>query len=145
MTGITGRSFLLSIGAASTTPASDTYTLIGGCTDGTFTINNQTVDTTTKDDSGNRMLLDAKVLQSVSASGSFVLRDDATHKTLQTVATAGVLRNFRITIPGDNTIGGTYSANFHVTSLEFQGAHDGAVSISLAIESSGAVTYSATP
>lgn len=143
MTGYTGRLLLVEVGTGSGSVGSETWTTIAGSTDNTFSINNQTVDTTTKSDSGIRQLLDAKVLQSVSCSGNFILRDEVAHKTLQTVATAGLLRNFRVTIPGDSTAGGTYAGAFMLTSLEFSGAHDGATQASFTLESGGTVTYTA--
>lgn len=143
MSGYIGRLMLLEIGTGSGAIGSETFTAIAALTTNNLTINNQIVDVTTKSDAGNRTLLDAKVLQSLSVSGSFVLRDEATHKTLQTAATAGLLRNFRINVPGDSTAGGTYAAPFAITQLSFDSPSAEATTGTITLESSGAVTYTA--
>jgi predicted secreted protein len=87
--------------------------------------------------------LDGVILQSMSMSGSGIVKDDITFKTLQTVMTTGAARNFQITVVGDSTAGGTYAGPFKITSLEMTGAHDGATQFSFSLESQSAITYTA--
>lgn len=138
-----GRLFLLRVGTGVGAVGSETWATIAGVTENTLTINDQTVDVTTKDNSGIRQLLDGVILQSMSMSGSGVVKDDASFKTLQTLMTSGAARNFQITVPGDNTAGGTYAGPFKVTSLELTGAHDGATQFSFSLESQTNITYTA--
>ncbi len=140
-----GRLFILKIGTGTGAVGSETWTTVAGLTENTFSINDQTVDVTTKDSSGIRQLLDGVILQSMSISGSGVVKDDATFKTLQTVMVAGTARNFQMTVTGDSTAGGTYAGPFKITSLEMTGAHDGAAQFSISLESQTAITYTATP
>lgn len=140
-----GRLFLLKVGTGTGAVGSETWSTVAGITENAFTINDQTVDVTTKDSSGIRQLLDGVILQSMGMSGSGIIKDDATFKTLQTLMTSGAARNFQITVPGDNTAGGTYAGPFKVTSLEMTGAHDGATQFSISLESQTAITYTAIP
>lgn len=139
-----GRLFLLKIGTGTGAVGSETWTTIAGLRDNTLTFNDQTVDVTTKDSAGIRQLLDGLILHSMSASGSGVVKDDVSIKTLQTLITSGAARNFQITVVGDSTAGGTYAGPFKVTNLEFTGAHDGEAQFSIALESQTAITYTAT-
>jgi len=138
-----GRIFLLKVGTGTGAVGSETWTTIAGVTENTLTINDQTVDVTTKDSAGIRQLLDGTILQSMAMSGSGVVKDDASFKTLQTLITSGAARNFQITVPGDNTAGGTYAGPFKVTSLEMNGSHDGATQFSFSLESQTSITYTA--
>lgn len=140
-----GRLFLLKVGTGTGAVGSETWTTVAGITENSLTINDQTVDVTTKDSSGIRQLLDGVILQSMGMSGSGIVKDDATFKTLQTLMTSGAARNFQILIPGDNTAGGTYAGPFKVTSLEVTGSHDGATQFSISLENQTAITYTATP
>ncbi len=138
-----GRLFLLKIGTGTGSIGSETWTTVAGSTDLSFSINDQTVDVTTKDSSGIRQLLDGVISQSMSVSGSGVVKDDATMKTLDTVMVAGTARNFQITVVGDSTAGGTYAGPFKITNLERTGTHDGAALYSFGLESQSAITYTA--
>lgn len=135
-----GRLFLI---AHETTPGGGTYTTIAGQQDGTLTINNAIVDVTTKDDAGIRKLLAAKTMSSISFSGAGVCKDDATLKFLRDTAIAGIPVNFKITTPGDNTSGVSYTGAFTITNLQESGQHDGEWRFSCTFESAGAVTVAA--
>jgi len=138
-----GRLALIKVGTGTGAVGSETWTTVAGLTDTTFSINDQTVDVTTMDSAGIRQLLDGPILQSMTASGSGVIKDDATFKTLQTLMTSGAARNFQITVTGDSTAGGTYAGPFKITSLETNGTHDGAAQYSFTLESQTAITYTA--
>lgn len=135
-----GRLFLI---AHETTPSGGTYTTIAGQQDSTVKINNQIVDVTTKDDAGIRQLLNYKVGQSISFSGSGVCKDSATLKFLRDTALASTHINFRITTPGDGTSGVTYTGAFVITGFEEGGEDQGEWKFSCSFESAGTITVAA--
>lgn len=139
--GFAGRLFLLALETG--TEGSNTFTEIAGLRDTNITINQSTVDTTSKESAGVRQLLDAQVLRSVSISGSGVFLSSAVIASLRTAVLAGDQKGFRITVPGGATAGGTYTGQFAITSFEESGAYDGEVQYSISLESTGAVTWTA--
>ena len=139
--GFSGRLFLLAIETG--TEGSGTYVDIGGLRDANITINQSTVDTTSKSSAGIRQLLDAPVLRSISISGSGVFLNDASIKAIRDAAMAGDQKGFRITTAGTATAGVTYTGQFAITSFEESGAYDGEQQYSVSLESTGTVTVTA--
>lgn len=133
-----GSALLLKIGADNTAAASaDTYTTIGGLRSTSITMNEETVDVTTKDSSGIRELLANGGVQSCSISGSGVFTDAASETTLESAFAASNHHNFQIIVPDF----GTYTGEFQVASLEYSGEYNGEVTYSVTLESSGAFTF----
>ena len=97
------------------------------------------VDVTNKDSSGNRTLLADGGVFSMSVSGSGVFTDSAAEETLRSTMNASTFKNFQVIIPDF----GTYQGAFMVASLEYSGEHNGEVTYSVTLESSGAITYTA--
>lgn len=116
-------------------------TTIAGLRDTSITINEQEVDVTTKDDAGIRQLLDGQILRSLTVSGSGVLQDAAVCASVRTAAMAGTHLDLTVVIPGDSTVGGSYTGLFRITSFEESGAHAGEQQYSLSLASAGAVTF----
>lgn len=141
--GFSGRLLLLAVETG--TEGSGTYVSLGGLRDATITVNQSTVDTTSKESAGVRQLLDAQVLRSVSISGSGVFLNSAELKFVRDAAIAGDQKNFRMTTAGTATAGVTYTGQFAITSFEETGAHDGEQQYSLTLESTGTVTMAALP
>jgi TP901-1 family phage major tail protein len=133
-----GRLLLLQYESAPTT-----YTTIAGFRANTFTINEQSVDITTKDDAGIRQLLNGNILRAISASGEGVFPDNTSVEALRVAAMAGTHLNYRLVVPGDSTSGGHFQGAFRITSLEYSGAHDGEAVYSISLESDGAITWTA--
>ena len=133
-----GKSLLLKIGAdSSATPASDTYTTIGGLRSTSISMNDEQVDITNKDSSNDRTLLAGAGVKSVSISGSGVFTDSASESTLRTAYGASDFHNFQIIIPDF----GEYEGEFQVSSLEYAGEYNGEVTYSVTLESSGSVAF----
>jgi len=132
MAAASGRAMLLKIGDGA---SSETFTTIASSMDLNFTINNTTVDVTTKDSAGQRALLAGGGENSFSCSGNFLLDDSATQDTLLALKNAAALKNFQIV-----TNSGTYKGAFLVTSLGFTGPKNDAQALSLTLEGSGALT-----
>jgi TP901-1 family phage major tail protein len=133
-----GSAMLLKIGADNTaSAASDTYTTIGGLRTTSITQNEEAVDVTTIDDAGIRKLLANGGIQSVTISGSGVFTDAASETTLESAFAASDFHNFQILIPDF----GTYTGEFMVASLAFNGEYNGTVQYDVTLESSGTVTF----
>lgn len=129
-----GSEFLLKIGDGG---GSEVFATIGGFRSNGFSINNETVDVTSKDSSGVRALLAGAGVQSFSASGSGVFVDDTAFGLAHTAATAKTIDNWQIVVPGH----GTYEGPFQISSLEFAGEYNGEMTYSLSLESAGAITF----
>lgn len=134
-----GSALLLKIGAtASGSAASDTYTTIGGLRSTSISLNQETIDVTTKDSANARELLADAGVESVSISGSGVFTDVASEQTLQGAFGGANIPNFEIVLPDL----GTYQGKFQITTLEYAGEYNGEMTYSITLESSGAVTFS---
>ena len=129
-----GAALLLKINTTSST-----YVTIGGLRSTSITLNDEAVDVTNKDSSGNRTLLADGGVFSLSVSGSGVFTDSAAEEALRTAMNASTFKNFEIIIPDF----GTYQGAFMVASLEYAGEFNGEVTYSVTLESSGAITYTA--
>ena len=131
-----GRAFLIKRGDGATT---EVFTTIAGMRSTSLTINNEMVDITSKDSAGVRTLLADGGVASVTVSGSGVFTDSATEVLIQTSALAMTLDNYEILFESGDKFSGAYQ----VTSLERAGEHNGEVTYSLTLESSGAITFTA--
>ena len=127
-----GAALLLKINTTGTT-----YVTVGGLRSTSITLNDEAVDVTNKDSSGNRTLLADGGVHSVSVSGSGVFTDAASETTLKDAMNAAAFKNFQVIIPDF----GTYAGAFMVASLEYSGEFNGEVTYSVTLESSGAITF----
>jgi TP901-1 family phage major tail protein len=134
-----GSALLLKIGAsAAAAAASDTYTTIGGLRSTSISLNQETVDVTTKDSANARELLADAGVETVAVSGSGVFTDATSEQTLRTSFGGANIPNFEIVIPDL----GTYQGKFQITTLEYAGEYNGEMTYSITLESSGAVAFS---
>jgi len=131
-----GRAFLIKRGDGTTV---EVFTTIAGLRSTSLTINNEMVDITSKDSAGVRTLLADAGVASVTVSGSGIFTDSATEILIQTSAIAMSLDNYEIIFESGDKFSGAYQ----VTSLERAGEHNGEVTYSLTLESSGAITFAA--
>ena len=116
---------------------SGTKETIGGFRSNGFTINGETIDVTNKGSNGRRELLDGGGIKSMSVSGSGIFTDDGYISDVQTAVLDGTLQDCDLVVPGF----GTYSAQFAITSLEMSGEHNGEVTYSISLESSGDIDF----
>ncbi len=114
-----------------------TYVTVAGLRSTSITLNDEAVDITNKDSSGNRTLLADGGVFSMSVSGSGVFTDEASEETMRAAMNATAFKNFQVLIPNF----GTYTGAFMVASLEYAGEYNGEVTYSVSLESSGAIVY----
>ena len=136
-----GLDLLLKINTAAvgSTPA---FATVGGLRSTSITLNEESVDATSKDSSGQRTLLAGGGVQSVSMSGSGIFTDSATEVLMRTTFAAqsggsAVFKNYQIIVPGL----GTFTGFFQITSLEYSGEYNGEATYSVSLESSAAVIF----
>jgi len=129
-----GAALLLKIGNGGSPEA---FTTIAGLRSTSITLNDESVDITNKDSSGNREFLADAGVHSVSISGSGVFTDGATEATLRATMNASSFTNFQVIVPDF----GTYTGAFMCASLEYAGEFNGEVTYSVTLESSGAIAF----
>lgn len=139
-TGFSGRKLLLKR-AGNSSPA--TFTTIAALRDTTISETEQTVDTTSKDDSGKRSLLSGNILLAMTVSGTGVFTNDATIAAIRADMRAGTHRGYKIDVADTDASvsGGNYTGAFRITSFEQAGTHDGEMNYSITLESDGAIAF----
>ena len=102
--------------------------------------NAETVDVTNADSAGRwRELLAGAGVRRAALSGSGVFRDEASDARLRQVFFDGTLETYQIVVPGFGTLEGA----FQITSLEYRGDHAGEVTFDMALDSAGALAFTA--
>lgn len=139
MTKFAGKDLLLYLGDQDTNATATTYSVIGGQRSTSFSINNEQIDVTDKDDSRWKKLIEGGV-RNMSLSCSGILNDTAVHKELLEIATTGQIRFMRIQFAD----GQTFTGPFLLTSFEGTGEYTDAQQYSLTLESAGDIEYEIT-
>lgn len=129
-----GRAFLLKIGDGGNP---ETFDVVGGMRSTSLRINNEMVDVTNKMSGGWREILPGAGLRKISLSGSGIFTDSASETSLQAKALTSSVDNYQIVFES----GAKFSGAFQVTSLEYAGDYNGERTYSIALESSGVVSF----
>jgi len=134
VTNSKGRAFLIYREDDTT---ADTYNLVGATTELSYTMNNDTVDITTKDDAGVRQLLEGlfNYAVTVNCSGVTNTADSALNNVLDTDMMGGTHQRFAITRPGATTE--YLISKYQVTSFEESAPDADAVRYNFTLESAG--------
>ena len=118
------------------------FVTVGGLRSRTVTLNAELVDITDSASVGRwREALSGAGTRRVSITGAGVFKDDAADARIRTVFFDGLIEAWQIILPSF----GTLQAPFHIGALDYAGEHDGALRFDIALESAGAVTFTATP
>lgn len=140
MTAQTGRLLLLKIGTGAGSP--EVFETVAGLRLKQFQLNAEPVDVTHTDSGGAwRELLAAASVRSASVSGNGIFTDGSADERTHAAFFDQTTPNWQLIVPGFGTLEG----RFQVTSLEYGGTHDGAVTFSIALQSAGPVSFTATP
>jgi TP901-1 family phage major tail protein len=117
------------------------YTTVAGLRSRRLSFNAETVDITHAESANQwRELLDGAGIKRASVAGRGLFKDAATDALMRQTFFNGAVVNYQIVIPDFGTIQGP----FQITSLEFAGEHNGEVTYELALESAGALTFTAS-
>ncbi len=120
--------------------ASEAFTAFGGIRSNSISFNSETVDITNVGSTDRwRELLAGAGVKSASVSGSGVFVDDAQDETARGYFFAGTIPNFEIVIPDFGTVSGP----FQITTLDYNGEHNGEATYSVTLESAGELTWAA--
>ena len=129
-----GKDLLLKINNAGT------YVTIAGLRTKRLAFNAQTVDVTDAESSGRwRELLAGAGVQRAGLTGSGIFKDVQSDALVRTQFFAGTILTYQIVIPDFGTLQGS----FQISALEYSGRHDGEVQFEIALESAGAITFTA--
>tara|TARA_Y100000385_G_C13012551_1_gene602373 strand:- start:343 stop:786 length:444 start_codon:yes stop_codon:yes gene_type:complete len=133
--------------------SSGTQTTIGGLRSSSITLNDESVDITTKDSSGYRTLLAGGGVNSISISGSGVFTDTATEGLMKdayinqlhfeadgSTANTPEFEDYEFFIPDFFK----FTGKFQITSLEYAGEYNGEATYSVSFESAGIIVVSAS-
>lgn len=115
--------------------AGEPVVLAGARTD-SFTINNEMIDITDKDDNGVRTLLNDIGVKSLALSCTGVLKDNTLMALADEADQNAALHTFEIDI---GTIR-RYRGLWFITSFEVTGEQQDTITFSMSLESSGAIT-----
>ena len=131
-----GRDLLLKVDST----GAGVYQTVAGLRSNALTFNAETVAATSQESTGAwRELLAGAGLKSAALRGSGIFKDAASDATVRGYFFAGTIRNWQVIVPDFGIVEGL----FQITSLEVAGRHDGEVSFDLALESAGALTFTA--
>jgi TP901-1 family phage major tail protein len=116
------------------------YTTVAGLRSRRLSFNAETVDITHAESANQwRELLDGAGIKRASVAGRGLFKDAATDALMRQTFFNGAVVNYQIVIPDFGTVQGP----FQITSLEFAGEHNGEVTYELALESAGALGFTA--
>lgn len=136
MTAQRGRDLLLKLDRNAT----GSFTTVAGLRTRRLALNANTVDITNADSAGRwRELLGEAGSRSASLAGAGLFRDQASDAQVREIFFSGEICPWQVIIPDFGTLQGS----FQVTALEYAGSHDGEVTFELALESAGALSFTA--
>ncbi|MFC7053816.1 phage major tail protein, TP901-1 family [Hansschlegelia quercus] len=116
------------------------FVTVAGLKSRSFSINSEPVDVTHSESAGRwRELLAGAGAKKASVAGAGVFRDEASDALMRGLAFDGAIADFQIVVPDFGRIQGP----FQITGLEFKGDHAGEVAYDLALESAGALSFTA--
>lgn len=97
-------------------------------------------DATDADSEGAwREILAGAGVKTASVTGAGVFRDAASDVAMRQAFFDGACPRFQIVVPDFGTVEGP----FHIAALEYAGAHDGAATFSVTLNSAGALSFEA--
>lgn len=131
-----GKDLLLKID----TTGGGVFTTVAGLRSRQIAFNAESVDVTDAESAGRwRELLEGAGVRRSSVSGSGIFKDAATDATVRQVFFDGSLRDWQVIVPDFGTLQGP----FQITALEYSGEHNGELAYDLALESAGAIAFTA--
>jgi TP901-1 family phage major tail protein len=102
--------------------------------------NAETVDVTNAESAGRwRELLAGAGVRRAGVTGAGVFKDEASDARMRSLFFDGEIRHYQVIVPDFGRIEGP----FQITSLEYRGDHAGEVGFEMALESAGALTFTA--
>ena len=136
MTAQKGKDLLLKIDA----DGEGAFQTVAGLRARQIALNAESVDITNADSAGRwRELLEGAGVKRAGVTGSGIFKDAESDATIRQVFFDGQIRDWQVIVPDFGTLSGA----FQVTALEYSGEHNGEVTYELALESAGAIGFTA--
>ena len=135
MTAQRGRDLLLKLD-----DGSGAFATVAGLRTQRIALNADTVDITHADSTGRwRELLAGAGVRRASLAGTGVFKDQASDEWVRRSFFDGTILNWQVLVPSFGILQGL----FQITALDYRGEHAGEVTFELALESAGALTFTA--
>ena len=116
------------------------FATVAGLRTRQLALNAEAVDVTNADSAGRwRELLAGAGVRRAAISGSGVFRDAASDARLRTLFFDGSIADVQVVVPDFGTLQGP----FQITAIDYRGDHAGEVTFDMALESAGAIAFSA--
>lgn len=116
------------------------YETVAGLRTKKLAFNSESVDVTDADSSGRwRELLAGSGVQRASITGSGIFKDQASDAAIRSLFFAGQIASWQVAVPDFGVVQGP----FQITALEYGGSHDGETTFEIALESAGALGFTA--
>jgi TP901-1 family phage major tail protein len=116
------------------------FVTVAGLRSRRLSFNADTVEITDTESAGRwRELLDGAGVKRADISGAGIFKDAASDAAVRETFFDGRIATWQVVIPGFGTVEGP----FQVTALEYGGTHDGEVVYEIAMESAGALAFTA--
>jgi TP901-1 family phage major tail protein len=116
------------------------FTTVAGMRARRLAFNAESVDITHAESAGRwRELLEGAGVKRASVAGRGLFKDQGSDALMRQAFFDGAVKTFQVVIPDFGSVEGP----FQVASLEFAGEHNGEVTYELALESAGALTFTA--
>ena len=131
-----GKDLLLKVDSTGTS----IFTTVAGMRSRTLSLNSETVDITHAESAGRwRELLEGAGSKTARVTGSGVFKDAASDALIRSYVFNGTIRNWQVLIPDFGIVEGP----FQISSMDFNGKHDGEVAFDLTLESAGELLFTA--
>ena len=131
-----GKDLLLKVDSTGT----GVFTTVAGMRSRTLSLNSETVDITHAESAGRwRELLEGAGSKTARVTGSGVFKDAASDALIRAYVFNGTIRNWQVVIPDFGVVEGP----FQISSMDFNGKHDGEVAFDLTLESAGELLFTA--
>lgn len=116
------------------------FATVAGLRTRQLALNAETVDVTNADSAGRwRELLAGAGVRRAAVSGSGVFRDAASDVRLRAMFFDGTIDELQIVVPDFGLLQGP----FQITAIDYRGDHAGEVTFDMALESAGALAFTA--
>jgi TP901-1 family phage major tail protein len=131
-----GKDLLLKVD----TDGAGSFATVAGLRTRSLAFNAATVDITHAESAEEwRELLAGAGVKTARLSGSGIFKDAASDETVRSAFFAGTIRDWQVAIPDFGTVEGA----FQITALEYSGGHDNELTFEIALESAGALSFTA--
>ncbi len=131
-----GRDLLLKVDST----GANVFVTVAGIRANTIAFNTAMVDASSQESPSQwRELLGGAALKTAALRGQGIFKDAASDALVRGYFFSATIMNWQVIIPDFGTVQGP----FQITALEFGGRHDAEVTFELALESAGALTFTA--